>query len=136
MSKVFKVMWVVVMAVVLLLPGCKKSDDTLLPDICFTWEWVESVGGIVLTEKNPDSEGYTQKLEFREDGHYVKYRNDLVIGSGTFTITSAESMLDGVEYDMVVFDDGSPAQAILILTDTMLILRDECDDNYAHTYKK
>jgi hypothetical protein len=129
-------MWVVVMAGVLFLPGCKKSDDTTLSEICYTWEWVRSVGGIGGTEQTPDSEGYTQKIKFDEDDRYTKYRNDLVVGSGTYTITSAESILDGQVYDMVVFDDGSPNQAIISVTGSELILREDCFDCFTHTYQK
>jgi hypothetical protein len=132
-------MWAAVILGVLFYPGCKKSEASESPgyrQLYYTWEWVQSSGGIGGVLMNPASEGYTQSINFEENGSYTRYRNSLVFSSGTYTITRAVSMLDNVEYDMVVFDDGSPPQAITRLSDNELTLREDCNDCFTHSYRR
>jgi hypothetical protein len=133
---VFRLIWVVVILGVFVYPGCKKSESSQLRQLYYTWEWVQSIGGIGGVIMNPASEGYTQSIDFEENGSYTKYRNNLVVRRGTFTINSAISALDQQEYDMVMFDDGSPTQAITRLTDHELTLREECLDCLTHSYRR
>ena len=135
-TRVFRLMWVAVILGVLFYPGCKKSESSQISQLYYTWEWVRSSGGIGGVVMNPASAGYTQSIDFEENGSYTLYRNNLVAGSGTFTITSAVSMLDNEEYDMVVFADGSPPQAITRLSDNELILREDCFDCFTHSYRR
>jgi hypothetical protein len=131
-----KLMWAVVMVGVLFQPGCKKVDQSSVSKICHKWEWINTSGGIGGVVKTPDSEGYTQAVDFDEEGLYTTYMNNSVVSSGTYTIISAESELDSQVYDMVMFDNGAPAQAIRLLTDNELILREECFDCFTHTYRR
>lgn len=135
-TRVFSLMWVVVILGVLFYPGCKKSESSEYSQLYYNWEWVQSSGGIGGVVMNPASEGYTQSIDFEENGSYTKYRNDLVVSSGTYTITRAVSMLDSEEYDMVVFDDGTPSQAITMIGDNELTLREECFDCFTHIYRR
>ena len=135
-ARVFILIWAAVILVVLPYPGCKKSESSQLSRLYHTWEWVQSSGGINGVIMNPASEGYTQSMDFDENGSYTKYRDNLVVRSGTFRITSAVSSLDQQEYDMVLFDDGSPVQAITRLTDHELTLREECVDCFTHRYRR
>lgn len=132
----FKLMWIVVMVGVLFCPGCKKTDESSDINLWYRWEWVQSSGGIAGEVLTPQSEGYTQAVEFEENGAYTKYRNNAVVTSGTYTINRAVSILDGQEYDMVVFDDGSPTQAIALVNERNLILREDCFDCYTHNYQR
>ncbi|MFC2146370.1 hypothetical protein ACFLRT_03310 [Acidobacteriota bacterium] len=135
-TRLFRLMWVVVILGVLFYPGCKKSESSEYSQLYYTWEWVQSSGGIGGVVMNPASEGYTQSIDFEENGSYTLYRNNLVVSSGTYTITRAQSILDNEEYDMVVFDDGSPPQAITQLSDNELTLREECFDCFTHIYRR
>ena len=129
-------MWTVVMVGVFFYPGCKKTGSSSFSRICHNWEWIQSVGGIGGVVQTPQSQGYTQSIVFDEEGLYTKYRDNTVVRSGTYTITRAVSELDDIEYDMVVFDDGSQPQAVTLLTDNELILREECFDCFTHTYRR
>ena len=133
-TRLFMLVWVVVISGVLFCPACKKSSSSEYSQLYYTWEWVRSSGGIGGVEMTPDSEGYNQSIAFEENGTYTIYRNDTVVGSGTYTITRAESLLDQQEYDMVMFDDGTAAQAITMLSDNALTLREECFDCFIHIY--
>jgi len=134
--RLFRLMWAAVILGVLFFPGCKKSGSSEYSQLYHPWEWVRSSGGIAGVIMTPASEGYTQSIDFEENGTYTKYRNNLVVSSGTFTISSAVSMLDQQEYDMVVFDDGSPPQAITNISDNGLTLREDCTDCFTHTYQR
>ncbi|MCP5103557.1 MAG: hypothetical protein GY950_09270 [bacterium] len=131
----FKLVLVVVLAGVLLHPSCKKSDDSANSEICFKWEWVQSAGGIAGVVQTPQSEGYTQAIEFDEDGNFTRYTNDAVVSTGTYVIDRAQSDLDDLEYDMILFDGGVPL-AVTRVTAGELILREECWDCFTHTYQK
>jgi len=135
-ARVFRLIWAVVIFAVLFYPGCKKSESSEFSQLYYTWEWVRSSGGIGGVVMTPASAGYTQSIDFEENGSYTIYRNNLVFKSGTYTITSAVSMLDQQEYDMVVFDDGSPPQAITQLSDHELTLREDCLDCFIHIYSR
>lgn len=135
-ARVFRLIWAVVIFGVLFYPGCKKSESSKLSQLYHTWEWVQSSGGVGGVLTTPASAGYSQSIDFEENGSYTIYRNDLVFRSGTYTITSALSSLDQQEYDMVVFNDGSPPQAITQLNDHELTLREDCIDCFTHSYRK
>ncbi len=131
-----KIMFAVMIVGLLLYPACKKTDLAADDNIFHTWEWTESSGGIAGVVQTPASEGYTQSIKFEQGGLYTRYRNDTVVGNGTYTLTSEESMLDDTVYDMIVFDDGTPKQAIMIVNATQLILREDCFDCFTHTYQR
>jgi len=135
-NMLFGLMWAMIMVGVLILPGCKKTDDSSYSMISNMWEWIESSGGIGGVVQTPQSQGYTQSIDFDEQGIYTKYRDNSVVKSGTYTIIRAESELDGNVYDMVVFDDGTQPQAITLVTDNDLILREECYDCFTHVYRR
>ncbi len=129
-------MWTVVMVGVFFHPGCKKTGSSSLSQICHNWEWIQSAGGIGGVVQTPQSEGYTQSIVFDEEGIYTKYQDNTVVRSGTYNIIRAVSELDDIEYDMVVFDDGSQPQAVTLLNDNELVLREECFDCFTHTYRR
>jgi len=134
--RVFVLIWAVAIWGVVFYPGCKKSECSEYSQLYHTWEWVQSSGGIAGELRTPTSAGYTQAVDFDENGSYTIYRNNLVFRSGTYTITSAISSLDQQEYDMVLFDDGTPPQAITRLNDHELTLREECVDCFIHRYRR
>jgi hypothetical protein len=57
-----------------------------MPDPVGTWEWVWSAGGLAGWVLTPESEGYTQQLEFREDEILICYRDELPETSNPFSI--------------------------------------------------
>lgn len=131
--------WILVAAMVglLCLPGCKESEGTAYHELYRLWEWVESTGGFAGGLQTPDSVGYNQYIEFEEDGRYTHRKEGIAVTRGTYTIISAESILDNQVYDMLVFDNGAiPNQAIIQLTDNRLVLRDECFDCSTHIYSR
>ena len=135
-ARVLKLIWAVAILSVLFFLGCKKSESSEYSQLYHLWEWIQSSGGIAGVVRTPASEGYTQSMDFEENGSYTIYRNNLVFSSGTYTITRAVSMLDNVEYDMIAFDDGSPPQAITQLSDNELTLREDCIDCFTHFYRR
>lgn len=132
----FRLIGVVVLVTVSFQPGCRELDNSIYNKICFKWEWTKSTGGIGGVVKTPESEGYTQSVDFDKNGLYVKYRNNAAEASGTYNIVRAQSELDGQEYDMVILDEGLLPQAIIQVTENELILREECYDCFTHHYRR
>jgi hypothetical protein len=134
---VFKLLWVVVIVGIVFPAGCKKTSTNLpTSQIAYMWEWTQSTGGLAGVIQTPQSEGYTQATDFDDNGQYTKYRDNAIIASGAYSLTRNVSQLDGIEYDMVVFNDGTAPQAILSVSDNQLVLREECFDCFTHTYRR
>jgi len=121
---------------VLLQPGCKKTDLSLDSNLFHDWEWIETSGGFAGEFRTPGSEGYTQSLKFEKNGTYTKYKDNVVVERGTFTIITGQSILDHKEHDMVVFSNGNLPQTIFVLTEHELTLAEECIDCYTHRYRR
>jgi len=128
--------WAVLTAAVLFCPGCKKTDTSPFSMLYHQWEWVQSSGGIAGVVQTPQSEGYTQTIDFDENGFFTVYQNNAVAISGTYTIIRAESILDNQEHDMIVFDNSLLESAITQLNGDTLILREEAFDGFTHTYRR
>lgn len=135
-TKLFKMLLLIVLTGIFVLPGCKKSNSLPVDNLYHMWTWVQSSGGIGGGLQTPDSLGYTQAIRFTESGEFMRYQDGNVTVSGTFTVSRERSMLDNVEYDVITYSDGTPAQAIIVVTGSSLTLRDECIDCGEHIYSR
>jgi len=127
--------WAVVTTAVLFCPGCKKTETSPFSMLYHRWEWVRSSGGIAGVVQTPQSEGYTQAIDFDEEGFFTLYRDNAVFISGSYTVINAESILDNTGYDMIIFDNGLLQSAIIQLSEDTLVLREEAFDCFTHTYR-
>lgn len=133
---VFKILLLMLVTGLLLMPGCKKSNPLPIDDIYHMWTWVQSSGGLAGGIHTPDSVGYTQAIRFTEGGQFTRYQDGNVTVSGTFTIERQTSLLDNVEYEMIIYNDGTPPQAIIAVSSSTLTIRDDCIDCGQHIYSR
>jgi hypothetical protein len=76
----------IIMSVLMILLSCRKDNKDESQLILGRWDWVKTVipyGGQV---SNPASSGYSQKLEFMENGKMNEYRNDLLSATSLYTL--------------------------------------------------
>jgi len=59
------------------------------------WQWNRTDGGIGGWHYTPASEGYTCKITFFDRSNCSLYRNDSLVQSGTYTITSSNLSISG-----------------------------------------
>jgi hypothetical protein len=132
---IIKTFGILIIMAMLVHMGCKKSETEEVNPIFKTWQWVQSVGGIGGVLMTPVTEGFTQAIEFEEGGLYRIYRDGTLFRSGNYTIITIVSQLDNQNYDAISLNDGSSALAIINITDTELVLREDCIDCFTHTYQ-
>jgi hypothetical protein len=108
-----------------------------------SWRWVQSQGGIAGMERNPESEGYSARLEY--DATRVRaFRNDRLVAEATFTLREDSLRLGPlpvfiVEYSpaLRVFPFSSLDQHTVRITGKMIVEFDEgCCDRYTHIFTK
>jgi hypothetical protein len=134
-KRIFKGIGIIIIFAMCFHVGCKKSETETVNPIYKTWQWVQSVGGIGGVLMTPATTGYNQTLELDESGLYRVYRDSTLLLSGNFSIISIVSELDNQSYEAISLDNGSSPLAIISVTDTDLVLRDECVDCFTHTYQ-
>jgi hypothetical protein len=84
--------------------ACVKENSNSFADLIIgKWEWVESVSPWTGLVKNPQTEGYTQTLEFTAKGMMKAYRNDTLSNSTDYRIELYSSEPD--KYELIYDKD-------------------------------
>jgi len=107
-----------------------QPEETLLYG---RWNWVESVGGFAGLRLTPETEGYSQTLVFEYPNRFKLFRNNQLKSSGQYKIRIKDSLKE------IHYIDGENApfisdQWIRFNGADTLILIDQCDDCYTHTF--
>jgi hypothetical protein len=89
------------------------------------WQWIKSVGSIAGGIYTPQSEGYTQTLVFKENGHVLHYRDSILITNSAYSYSG----------DTLYIDTNGFAQFISIKDDKMVI-SDACADCFVSDYQR
>lgn len=119
----------------MLLSGCQKEVNCArYMGIYGDWIWVESVGGFGGWTLNPESEQRTSSLHF--DNYYLEeYVQDSLVRKETYQLGISEDVLLGTEEKTFIAFASGTRQAILI-SETELVLIDQCFDCFFHRYKR
>ncbi len=89
------------------LSACEKSEAVKSGELTGTWKWVRKTGGIAGVNETP-KEGEVTLLKLNADKTYSTTLNDSVLVSGTYTLSTGESMLLNKEVNFIVFGEGTP----------------------------
>ncbi len=90
--------------VAILLLGCEKEKSETFADLIIgKWEWVESVSSWTGLVKNPQTEGYSQTLEFSTNGMMKWYQNNVLMDSTNYIIE--EYSTEPSKYELVYGQD-------------------------------
>ena len=88
----------------LLMSACVKENSNSFADLIIgKWEWVESVSPWTGLVKNPQTEGYTQTLEFTAKGTMKWYLDDTLMNSTNYRIELYSSEPD--KYELIYDKD-------------------------------
>ena len=72
--------------------ACKKDETTKETDLYGKWEWFSSKSRLHGTIITPQTEGYTQSLEFKTSGKIEFFKNDSVTAEKAFSIVHDASI--------------------------------------------
>lgn len=89
------------------LAACEKSEVGKSNELTGTWKWVKKTGGIAGVNETPKA-GEVVLLKLNADKTYSTTRNDSLLISGTYTLSTGESMLLNKEVNFIVFGGGTP----------------------------
>lgn len=132
----------------LLLWSCKKEDA---PEISFpdseskqligTWNWIGTYGGFTGSDViDPSTEGYSQQIEFTNNGYVYEYQNGRKLSPSAYSLVKAKSIFNSEERYMLIFDKAPTynstncRQSYQFSGSDSLILNEECYDAYGHLY--
>jgi hypothetical protein len=110
---------------------CKKDDEIEGTDLYGKWNWVSSISGLYGTVLTPQTEGYTQSMEFKSTRKVEFRKNDTVTSEKSFSITHDAK----VSTLPIIKVEDDPTWSYKIKTDT-LFLYNVCPTCYNEKYVK
>jgi hypothetical protein len=72
-------------ALVIVLAGCRKDDDQYFNSIIGKWEWLYTTGGIIIQYPRA---GIKSVTEFTKDGWLIRTRNDSIIFETRYSVSA------------------------------------------------
>ncbi len=87
--------------------ACEKSEVGKSDELTGSWEWVRKTGGIAGVSETPKA-GEVILLKLNADKTYSTTRNDSLLVSGVYTLSTGESLLLNKEVNFIVFGEGMP----------------------------
>lgn len=84
--------------------GCEKENSETFDDLIIgKWDWVESESPWTGLVKNPQTEGYSQTLEFSAKGIMKQYQDDTLMNSTDYRIERYSTEPD--KYEIIYSSD-------------------------------
>jgi len=116
----------------LIVAGCKKTQNPTPRDIVGKWELSLEVGGIagMTTHYAP---GNGNILQLNADNTYQTYKQDSLLYHGTYQIIKNSITVSSDKFDGIYYDHGTSGQVIQLQGDTLTIGIDY-DDRIAVSY--
>lgn len=113
------------------LSACEKSEVVKSGELTGTWKWVRKTGGIAGVNETP-KEGEVTLLKLNADKTYSTTLNDSLLVSGTYTLSTGESMLLNKDVNFIVFGEGTPT--IYEVKNNELHLTEDVYDGFNYEY--
>lgn len=111
------------------------------PELCGRWAWVQSVGGFAGATITPATEGFTLRVEFGEDASYRLLKGEAVVTAGRYEIADASTIFSQVPATVVRYEPAPQAllfdvQQLEFIGPDEVLLRDDCNDCFGHTFAR
>lgn len=87
--------------------ACEKSEVGKSNELTGSWKWVRKTGGFAGVNETPKA-GEVTLLRINADKTYSTKINDSLVASGTYTLSTGESMLLNKKVNFIVFGEGIP----------------------------
>lgn len=113
------------------LSACEKSEVAKSDEITGTWKWVRKTGGIAGVNETP-GEGEVTLLKLNVDKTYSTTLNDSLLASGTYTLSTGESLLLNKEVNFIVFGEGT--SMMYEVKNNQLHLAEDVHDGFNYEY--
>ena len=131
-----KIVYIIYFAIVAILYGCEKQNDSFSSSLIGEWTWLKSFGGIGGVTYTPESTKTNIELVFEIDSVYNKYENDILKNSSSFHTYKivTKNGLDTV--DILEFDETSIQKSFFITHDSLILNDIFMADGYISYYKR
>lgn len=113
------------------LMACEKSEVVKSDELTGTWKWVRKTGGIAGVNETPKDREVTL-LTLNADKTYSTTRNDSLLVSGTYALSTGESLLLNKEVNFIVFGEGLPM--MYEVKNNTLYLAEDVYDGFNYEY--
>lgn len=113
------------------LTACEKSEVGKSNELTGTWKWVKKTGGIAGVNETPKA-GEVTLLKLNADKTYSTTLNDSLLASGTYTLSTGESMLLNKEVNFIVLGEGMPM--MYEVKNDELYLAEDVNDGFNYEY--
>jgi len=111
-----------------------QVPDPELKKIFGKWQWVESSGGFAGKITTPAKAGYSERIEFSNEGIYHKFKNDSLIDRKSFSFSQKTSIQTGKPAWVLSLNEGSIPMAVSFSGQDTLMLNEQVHDGFSHTY--
>ena len=105
-TKLQKMKKLLVILMIAGLSACEKSEVVKSGELTGTWKWVRKTGGIAGVNETPKA-GEVTLLKLNADKTYSTTLNDSLLTSGTYTLSTGESLLLNKQVNFITFGDGT-----------------------------
>lgn len=133
---------VVFLSIACCMTSCQKEKIPEKYDfIVGEWEWVSSSGGYSFHYLTPETEGYEQKIVFKENGAYKVVKNKFRIEKGTYKVSEKVDETYFIKLDpnlgkMSRFFPSGGEIYVWFSGNRLHLAGASCFDCYMHTYEK
>lgn len=118
--------------------GCDIVDppaEPVVAKLTGSWRWVKSVGGFAGHTITPATEGYSQRLNYRNDGTYRWDHADTLLHGGRYTVERVKpneisDSVDVIHYQPEIIN----GHEFTISGDTLVINEFRTADGYESTF--
>ena len=129
------------------LTSCSKDISIPNPELeklFGSWNWIQSSGGIGGQTITPATVGYSQTVEYNNNGIYKIYKDGIQKDTKKFSLTSGTSIYNPgpaylIKYKDIDHSDNNyqySIQSIRFGGEDSLFLSDECYDCFIHIYTR
>jgi hypothetical protein len=128
---------IILTAFIFLSSTCKKAiqvPDQELKKIFGKWEWLETSGGFAGKITTPSKAGYSERIEFSNDGVYQKFRNDSLTDKKQFSFSQKTSIQTGKPAWVLSLNEGSNSMAVSFSGQDTLMLNEQVYDGFSYSY--
>lgn len=126
--------FLLIFSIAFVVAACQKNESRNNSSIIGSWEWAQSSGGIAGVVYTPETQGYSQTIEFNANDIYKRYRDGQLQEETHYTLLQDTSILSNTVVDMVQYEDDIRQSFSFSSNGDTLFLKDDVFDGFDYIY--
>lgn len=126
--------FLLIFSIAFVVAACQKNEGRNNSSIIGSWEWAQSSGGIAGVVYTPETQGYSQTIEFNANDIYKRYRDGQLQEETHYTLLQDTSILSNTVVDMVQYEDDIRQSFSFSSNGDTLFLKDDVFDGFDYIY--